>query len=213
MKGFEQRTPYHVYDVLEHTAWVCQYTPATPLARWAALFHDAGKPGAHFMDGDRAHFYGHPSLSAVIARGALSRFCLSPAFKDDVITLVRVHDRQIEATPRAVKRMLVRLGGNTKLFETLCDLKRADALAQSDLSRPRLELAANLKRTLHETIDSGSAFTVGQLAVNGRDVMEATGIAPGPEVGRILEHLLDAVIDERVANDRDALLRLVNEGL
>ena len=205
MKGFQQHTPYHIYDVWEHTAWVVQHSPQTPLSRWAALFHDSGKPGAFFMDGERGHFYGHPLLSVELARGALMRMSLSGAFIADVLKLVRMHDDKIAATPRAVKRALSRLGGDVGLFQALIDLKRADALAQSDLSKPRIQLAGDLEQVLEEVLATNEAFTLKQLAINGNDVMTA-GIPAGPLVGRALTEALDAVIDERVPNERDALL-------
>lgn len=45
MKGCQQHTPYHIYDVLEHTAWAVQNIAADPILRWTMLFHDMGKPG------------------------------------------------------------------------------------------------------------------------------------------------------------------------
>ena len=208
MKGFDQHTPYHIYDVWEHTAWVVQRSSRTRLARWAALFHDSGKPGAFFMDGDRGHFFGHPRLSVDVARAALARLTFSPAFVDDVLTLVRIHDRSIAATPRSVKRALAEMEGDVELFRTLIGLKRADALAQSELSAPRVQLAGDLERVLDEVLAAEDAFTVKQLAIDGRDVIEA-GIPEGPAVGAALEAALDAVIDEQLPNDRAALLEFI----
>lgn len=208
MKGFDQHTPYHIYDVWEHTAWVVQRSPRTPLARWAALLHDSGKPGAFFMDGDRGHFYGHPLLSVEVARGALGRMAFSPAFVTDVLALVRLHDRKIAATPKSVKRALADLGGDIGLFCALVSLKRADALAQSHLSEPRVQLADDLERVLQDVLAAEDAFTLAHLRINGADVLNL-GVPEGPEVGAVLEQALDAVIDERVPNDRDALLAFV----
>ena len=210
MKGFEQHTPYHIYDVWEHTAWVVQRSPRTPLARWAALFHDGGKPGAFFMDGDRGHFFGHPLLSVDITRGALARLALSPAFVANVLTLVQLHDRMIPATPKGVKRALATLEGDVELFRALIALKRADALAQSSLSEPRLQLASDLETVLEAVLSTEDVFTLGQLAINGKDVM-SLGVPEGPGVGDALAQALDAVIDERVPNERNALLSFVAE--
>ena len=204
-RGFEQRTPYHIYDVWEHTAWVVQNSPATRLNRWAALLHDIGKPGACFFEGDRMHFYGHPRLSVILASDALRRFSLAPSFVDRVLTLVRMHDVQIAATPKSVKRALADMGGDTELFQALIFLKRADTLAQSELGEPRLELADELQVVLDAVIANGDAFTLKQLDVSGRDLM-AIGIAEGPAVGHALNQCLDAVIEGRVRNERAQLL-------
>lgn len=210
MKGFEQHTPYHIYDVWEHTAWVVQRSPKTPLARWAALFHDCGKPGAFFMDGDRGHFYGHPRLSEALARGALARLTLAPRFVNDVLTLVRLHDRTIPATSSAVRRALAQLNGDTDLFRALIDIKRSDALAQSALGEPRVQLADDLERVLNEVLAADEAFSLKQLAINGDDVM-ALGVPAGPPVGEALNAALDAVIDGQSPNEREALTRFVLE--
>ncbi|WP_270298721.1 HD domain-containing protein [Eggerthella sinensis] len=128
MQGFEQRTPYHIYDVLEHTARVIDGVPPYPLVRWAALFHDMGKPAAFFTDEDgTGHFYGHAAISVMLARGIMERLALSSAFITRVLVLVERHDDVIERTPKAVKRALSRLGGDSELFAALCDLKRGDA--------------------------------------------------------------------------------------
>ena len=201
MKGFDQQTPYHIFDVLEHTARVVDGVPPYPLVRWAALFHDMGKPACFFKDENgTGHFYGHAGVSVPIARGIMQRLTFSNTFIDRVLALVRRHDDVVPANPKAVKRMLARLGGDTELFAALCDLKRGDARGQSPkFSGPRIALADDLQRTLEEIIAADEAFTVKSLAINGRDVMRL-GVAQGPEIGEALAQLLDAVIDGEVAN-------------
>lgn len=211
MKGFEQHTPYHIYDVLEHTAHVVDGVPPYRLARWAALFHDMGKPACFFSDADgTGHFYGHAKVSMFLAQGIMSRLKLSPAFAARVLTLVKRHDDVVEPTPRAVKRMLARLGGDVDLFHALCDLKRGDARGQAPRCAGRIGKADELERILDEVLSSGDAFTLKNLAVNGRDAMEA-GIEQGPDVGRALQAALDAVIDERIPNEREALISFLKE--
>lgn len=205
MKGFDQRTPYHIYDVLEHTAHVVDGVPPYPLARWAALFHDMGKPATFFTDDDgRGHFYGHAFVSVELARGVMARLKMAPAFQSRVLALVERHDDVIEPAPRAVKRALARLGGDTELFRALCDLKRGDARGQAPQCAGRIALADELVGVLEQIEREGEAFSLKKLAVSGNDVL-ALGIAPGPAVGRALACALDAVIDERVPNEREAL--------
>ncbi|MEF2593420.1 MAG: HD domain-containing protein [Eggerthellaceae bacterium] len=212
MKGFDQCTPYHCHDVLEHTARAVAGTPPYPLVRWAALFHDMGKPAAFFKEpGGRGHFYGHAKISVPLARGIMDRLTFSTAFRDRVLLLVERHDDVFDATPRAVKRALARMGGDVELFRALCDLKRGDASAQAPAyAEERMRRADDLLRVLDGILAEGEAFTLKHLAVNGRDAMDA-GIAQGPSVGAALAAALDAVIDEQIPNDRETLLAFLDE--
>lgn len=205
--GFDQHTPYHKYDVWEHTAWVVQYMPATRLGRWSAFFHDAGKPGAFFMEDGRGHFYGHAKLSIILAQEIMNRLKMSPTFIARALSLVRVHDNVIGTTEKSVKRALAKLDGDQEMFETLLALKRADCLAQSDFNRERLVDLDAIERIYADILANNEAFTLRQLAINGHDLME-TGIAQGPHIGETLDALLDAVIEGSVANERDELLAL-----
>ena len=205
MKGFDQRTPYHIYDVLEHTAWVVQHTPPERILRWAALLHDMGKPAAAFDDGEVRHFYSHAHISVALGNALLDRLLISPTTKERILALVRHHDDIVEANPKAVKRMLVRLGGDTELFRMLCDLKRADALSQAPHCAPRAATAEELQRILEEVVSGNEAFTLKHLAVNGKDIMEL-GVAAGPAIGAALKAILNSVVDEEIPNEREALL-------
>ena len=209
MKGFEQRTPYHIYDVLEHTAHVLDGVPPYPLVRWAALFHDMGKPAAFFTDEEgTGHFYGHAAISVMLARGVMERLALSSAFMTRVLVLVERHDDIIDLTPKAVKRACTRLGGDADLFAALCDLKRGDARGQAPRCIGRVADADELEHILADVLAADEAFSLKKLAIDGRGVI-ALGVPQGPLVGRALNEALDAVIDERIANEPDALRAFV----
>lgn len=60
-----------------------------------------------------------------------------------------------------------------------------------------------------QILAQGQCLTLKDLAVNGRDVI-AAGVAPGPEVGRVLNRLLDRVLGGEVPNAREALLELID---
>lgn len=205
MKGFDQRTPYHIYDVLEHTAHVVDGVPAKPLVRWAALFHDMGKPAAFFTGEDGVgHFYGHAAVSVMLARGIMARLSMPTAFAARVLKLVERHDDVIEPTPKAVKRALSRMEGDVELFSALCDLKRGDALGQAPQCAGRIKTADELERVLAKLLADDEAFSLKKLAINGRDAM-ALGVPQGPLVGEALAAALDAVIDDEVRNDTPSL--------
>ena len=207
MKGCAQVTKYHIYDVLEHTAYVVQNSPQTRLSRWAALCHDMGKPAAAFFAADGVeHFYGHAKVSETLTLAMTKRLLMSNAFQEKVTTLVRHHDDEVPPTPRGVRRMLLKLNGDVEMFRALCALKRADALSQApEFGADGVACADELLRILDELIASKDVPSLKTLAVNGRDIL-GLGVSQGPKVGRVLAALLDAVVDGDVANDREALL-------
>ena len=212
MKGFEQHSPFHIYDVLEHTACVLDASPRTRLARWAALFHDMSKPAAFFTDEDGVgHFHGHPILSAQMAAGAMERLGMPRRLCEQVLALVRRHDEHIAPDARSVRRMLAQLGGDVELTRALFELQRADAIGHAPFfAAQRLEVVEEQLRLLDEIVAAEGVPTVGNLAVGGRELM-AAGIPEGPLVGLALDAALDAVVEERVANEPDALLAFVQD--
>lgn len=211
MVGFDQRTPYHIYDVFEHTAHVVGNVPPYPLVRWAALFHDLGKPQAFFIDGkDIGHFYGHAEISVEIAGPVMRRLKLPAKLVKDVLLLVKRHDDIVAPTKKAVGRMLRKLDGRIDLFRALCDLKRGDALSQAPRCHYRTELADELDAVLDAMIEEEDAFTLSRLAIDGHDLI-GIGTPAGPEIGRLLDSALNAVMNGEVANENGALLRFVLE--
>ena len=107
MKGFEQHNFHHIYDVLNHTAKVVDSVyPAVDL-RFAALFHDCGKPDCFSIDENGVgHFYSHASISGRKAEEALTRLRCDNATKDKVVKLVKIHDTPIEPDSKIVKKKL-----------------------------------------------------------------------------------------------------------
>lgn len=209
MDGCEQATRWHIYDVLEHTAWTVQRCPKDRLVRWAALAHDMGKPAAAFFSPDGVeHFYGHAKIGAKMARAMTERLLMSQRFRADVEALVLRHDDVIEPTPRAVRRALARLDGRVELFRALLALKRADTLAHSAEGAAQASQIDQLEEVLEDVLASQTAFSLRDLAVNGRDVL-ALGAEPGPAVGRLLERALAAVIEGEVPNRRPELIEFL----
>ena len=97
MAGLDQRSPYHCYDVLEHSAAAAEATPPDKITRWAALLHDAGKPACFTLDeAGRGHFYGHAKPGTEIARAALTRLKFDRDTIHRVSRLVELHDYPID---------------------------------------------------------------------------------------------------------------------
>ena len=95
------------------------------------------------------------------------------------------------------------------MFFQLLAVKRADAMGQAyERVKDRLAELDLLREKAEEIVAQGQCFTLKDLAVNGRDVI-AAGTAPGPEVGRVLNGLLEQVLNGELPNDRETLLKLL----
>lgn len=70
---------------------------------------------------------------------------------------------------------------------------------------------ARLAAYAREAKAQGLCCSIRELAVTGADLMRALRMKPGPGIGKVLSRLLDAVIEERLANEREALLSAAKE--
>ena len=206
MEGLDQKTKYHIYDVYEHTAWVVHYSPATPLARWAALLHDIGKPDTFFTDEEGVgHMYGHPKVSVEHLHSIAKRLHFSRAFTSDLALLVRYHDTRPAPTKKSIRRLYAKLENKEYLFHAMCDLMRADSLAQAPEYHERMNEINELEALFDEMIAENEVFSLRDLPLSGKDLIEA-GIPEGPAIGEALEAAFQEVVEERLSLDHDALL-------
>ncbi len=98
MFGFDQRNPHHDRDVWEHTIAVVEHTPPEPVLRWAALFHDMGKPSCFSLTEDGVgHFFGHAEQGAVMTERILDRLRFDRDGRERIARLVRYHDMPLTA--------------------------------------------------------------------------------------------------------------------
>lgn len=202
--GFDQKNPYHCYDVWTHSVFAVQAAPQDEVLRLSLLLHDIGKPECFSLGEDgRGHFYGHPELSARLAKQVLLRLKCDNATLDAVTTLVREHDATFPTTVAGMRRLIGRLGEQNvrRLFE----VQRADHAAHSDFDRASGEKALRDARELFEDVlEMDAAFTVKDLAINGHHLMQL-GMRPGPAMKRILHTLLEEVQEDVLSNDTDSL--------
>lgn len=199
---------HHAYTVWEHNLLACAYTPPVLRLRLAGLLHDVGKPRTVSDDerGDR-HFYHHEVVGADMARDMLRRLRYDNDTVRHVTHLVRHHlalHHYPGMTDAAIRRLIHRIGFD--YLEDLIILRVADRAAsgtkQAPISRGALRLLTRMERILAQD----AAFSLKDLAVDGHDVMDATGLAPGPIIGWLLQRLLEEVLDEPERNRRDWLL-------
>lgn len=206
MLGFEQHNEHHCFDVYEHTVNVVKNVRPDLHMRLAALFHDCAKPLCLTFDEKKTgHFYSHASKGADIARSELTRLRFDADTVNRVEKLVRIHDSPIEPDEKTVKRKLGRLGEDT--FFDLVELQRADNLAQAEEFKFRQKTFDALVALGKKALEENACFSVKSLAVNGYDIMNL-GLH-GKAVGKALDFLLEAVIEEKIPNEKGALLSAV----
>ena len=204
----EQNNPWHCWGGWEHTIHAVEAAPPDLMLRLTMLLHDIGKPNCKSTDENGIdHFYGHPAVSAKLADQMLRELKFDNKTRERVITLVEYHDIQIPCRERSIRKWLGRLGPET--FFQLLEVKRADGMGQAhEKVKDRLAELDGIRAGVEELAAQGQCFSLKDLAVNGRDVI-AAGVAPGPEVGRVLDGLLEQVISGEVPNEQKALLNLI----
>lgn len=205
MKGFDQHTPFHAWDVWEHTVRAVENAPANETLRLTMLLHDSGKPAAFTVDENGVgHAHGHHRISAEIAAEVLAYLRLDNATRDRVLLLVEHHDWPLSCDRLQLKRRLNKFGEEA-LFQ-LIDVQCADEAAKgTELSQAMLVQKEAIRPALTALLAEHPCVTLRDMAVGGRDLM-AEGIAHGKALGETLNWLLDEVLNERLPNEREALL-------
>lgn len=207
---FEQHTKHHNRDVWRHTTHAVASISPTVMLRMTMLLHDLGKPRACKVDPDgTCHFKIHPKYSAEYADEILHRLKYPSRFIDTCLKLILYHDVRFNGTKRQVKHIMNAIGEENLIL--LFKVQRADILAQSDyLQKQKLESIDTAEALYAEILKEASCFTLKQLAINGND-LQKLGVPCGKEIGSLLKLLLSLVIDEKVKNEKSALLKKAEE--
>ena len=206
MIGFDQKNPHHAYDVWTHTVKVIAHTPKDKVLRLAALLHDIGKPNTFTVDEQGiGHFYGHPAESQRLAGIILKRLKYDNNTIQQVKQLVGLHDRYPALKAASVRRLLSETGDT--LMPQLIRLQRADCQAKDVSAAEKADVYFDqLSALCDEIMKTSTAYTLKMLAVNGQD-LKAIGIKNGKDIGRILQLLLEDVIDGTLPNEKELLLK------
>lgn len=204
--GFEQHSPHHAYDVFTHTAHVTGAVPPVLPLRWAALLHDIGKPAAFSIDETGCgHFYSHAKISADMADAILRRLKAPTQLREEVVLLIGLHMTKLEPEKKLLRRRLSRLG--VHMLEQLLQLQEADMDSKGTGKPEELVQFPQLRALLSEIRSEDACLSLKDLAVNGND-LRALGLT-GRKIGETLNRLLEQVLDEKLPNDRAALLSAV----
>jgi tRNA nucleotidyltransferase (CCA-adding enzyme) len=205
--GVEQKSPgrHHIYDVGTHLLMSlknCKSEDA--VTRFATLIHDIGKPQTYKkLPTSVITFYNHEMVSTRIAENIADRLRFSKKEKDKFIILVRWHQFTVDEhqTDSAIRRILRNVGPEN--MDDMLALRVGDRLGGGARETSwRLE---EFKKRLIEV--QKQPFSITDLKINGNDVMKTLGIPSGPQIGQILQKIFNEVVEKKVENEREVLLK------
>jgi poly(A) polymerase len=205
-----EQDPVHRHkDVLAHTLAVVDKTSPDRLLRLAALLHDIGKPRTRSFGPGGVTFHHHEVVGARMTRERLTALRYPHEDVEVVTTLVELHLRfhtyRLGWTDRAVRRYVRDAG---PLLDRLNELTRSDCTTRNAARARSLERRMDeLERRIEELRTMEELDSV-RPELDGRQVMEHLGVAPGPMVGGALEFLLELRLDEGPLGEDEVYRRL-----
>lgn len=218
--GYDQNNPHHELELGDHLVSVLKRTARTtddPDVRLAALLHDIGKPDSawtdpvtgsnHYYAGPEGQGANHEDVGADLAEFRMKELRYPNDRTQRVKDLIQHHMISFPTTPKGARRFLNKVGPHADDLMILREADQGQGKGKDHSGSTDVSLATDLiNQTRQEAQPTGRA----QLAVNGRDLMDA-GIAQGPELGAILNKLTDAVVDDPSLNNKETLIEMAKQ--
>lgn len=221
---------FHKFDVLDHLFYACDGAVQNKLnVRLAALFHDIGKPDAKKIIEEQVliadnstekknetiktiTFYNHEKISQEITEKIMTRLKFSNEMIKNVCHLVKEHMFHYEEnwTDAAVRRFIIRI--KPENLEDLYDLRLADMYGMQNQKveikyNKSISLLLELKDRISKETEKQNALSLKDLKINGNDLIK-NNIPAGKKLGKILNQLLESVIENPNLNDKEKLLEM-----
>lgn len=201
----------HTMEVLEN---VCRHSDNLWL-RWAALLHDIGKPKSKRWDNAVGWtFHNHNNIGAKMIPSMFRRMKLPMDVKMKYVQkLVELHMRPIviadeEVTDSAVRRLMNDAGDDINDLMTLCE---ADITSKNQQRKQRFLDNFRIVREKLVDLQERDYKRLLQPCIDGNEIMEMFHLQPCREVGTLKQTLKDAVLDNKVENEREPLMKLLLE--
>jgi poly(A) polymerase len=206
-----EQDPIHRHkDVLAHTIAVVAKTSPRLRIRLAALLHDVGKPRTRGYGPQGVTFHHHEVVGARMARERMLALRYPNDLVDDVTRLVELHLRfhtyRMGWTDSAVRRYVRDAG---PLLDDLNELTRCDCTTRD--ARKAVALGRRMDELVDRIAELREREELAKIrpALDGNEVMQLLGVAPGPIVGEALDFLLELRLEEGLMSEDDARARLV----
>jgi len=206
---------YHTLEVLENVVKASTASEWTLWLRWAALLHDIGKMKTRRWEASTGWtFHNHNFVGAKMVPQIFRRLKLPMDAKMKYVQkLVDLHMRPIviaedQVTDSAVRRLLNDAGDDIDDLMTLCE---ADITSKNSQRKQRFLQNFQIVREKLADLQVRDYKRLLQPVIDGNEIMEMFQLKPSREVGELKQTLKDAVLDNRVPNEREPLLQLLME--
>ena len=202
---------YHTLEVLDNVA---QHSDNLWL-RWAALLHDVGKTKSKRWDPAIGWtFHNHNMIGAKMVPQIFRRLMLPLDMKMKYVQkLVDLHMRPIViadeiVTDSAVRRLMNDAGEDIEDLMTLCE---ADITSKNEVRKKMFLENFRMVREKLTDLKEKDYVRLLQPVIDGNEIMEMFHLQPCREVGELKQYLKDAVLDNKVENEREPLMALLME--
>jgi putative nucleotidyltransferase with HDIG domain len=204
---------YHTLEVLENVVRSQASGDTTLWLRWAALLHDIGKTKSKRWDPVVGWtFHNHNMIGAKMVPVIFRRLMLPMDAKMKYVEkLVDLHMRPIviadeEVTDSAVRRLLNDAGDDIDDLMILCE---ADITSKNEGRKKMFLENFRMVREKLADLQEKDYKRLLQPVIDGNEIMEMFHLKPSREVGELKQYLKDAVLDNRVENERESLMALL----
>ena len=205
---------YHTLEVLENVVSTpAALRPNEQWLRWAALLHDIGKTRSKRWDPAIGWtFHNHNYIGAKMVTDIFRRLKMPMGAEMRYVQkLVDMHMRpqaiaDSEVTDSAVRRLLNDAGDDIDDLMTLCE---ADITSKNEVKKKIFLENFRMVREKLADLKEKDYKRLLQPVIDGNEIMELFNLKPSREVGILKQTLKDAVLDNRVENEREPLMELL----